>query len=519
MRHREEVCSASSLRRWQDHLPAGVTLTGPDLTAGASLPAVWAEAWGSLARRPLLRVAGGPEATGWVTADEFEQRTRMFALRLAEFGLGEGDRVGLSLGRDVQSVVAWAGVLRAGGVTAVPLNPQLTEREVRHVVADASPAAAVVADAWTAGVLARAGVPLVLGPDLRVLHGEAGASRKGQVTIDQASGADAALVCYTSGTTGAPKGAVLSHANLLANSRALAVAWRWEPGDRLLHVLPLFHGHGLCAALYTSLLVGGSVVLMPGFDLSATLDAIGSHAATLFFGVPTMYHRLAASGRAGELAPLRLAVSGSAPLAAGLHRRIAAQGTVVLERYGMTETLLTVSNPSDGERRAGTVGFPLPGMEACIDPGSGQVLVRGPQVFGGYLRRPAQSAEVFADGWFCTGDLGEVDDGYLRLLGRAGDVVICGGFNVYPAEVEDVLLGHPAVTEVAVSGTPSEEWGEVVTAWVVPDASVPRPDDLIDDIERFAAVRLAPYKRPRLVRLVPSLPRNAMGKILRSELR
>ena len=515
----EEARPAPGLRRWQDHLPAGITCSAHDLTACASLPAVWAEVWGRRPLAPLLRAPGDPEHPGWVTTAEFDERTRLFALRLAELGVGCGDRVLLSLGRDLQSAVAWAGLLRASGVVGVPLNPALTERELRHVVADAAPAAAVVADASHGGVFAHAGVALVLGHDLRILQGAAGASRAEEMTLDHAGAGQSALVCYTSGTTGVPKGAVLSHANLLANSSALAVAWRWEPADRLLHVLPLFHGHGLCAALYTSLLVGGSLVLLPGFDATATLDAIESHEATLFFGVPTMYHRLAASGRTGEMASLRLAVSGSAPLAAELHRHIAAHGTVVLERYGMTETLLTVSNPADGERRAGTVGFPLPGIEASIDADSGQLLVRGPQVFEGYLGRPSPRTESLADGWFCTGDLAEVDDGYLRLLGRAGDVVITGGFNVYPAEVENVLLGHPGVAEVAVSGTPSEEWGDVVTAWIVTDAPVARPRELVEDIEQFAALRLAPYKRPRLVRLVPSLPRNAMGKVLRAELR
>jgi malonyl-CoA/methylmalonyl-CoA synthetase len=193
---------------------------------------------------------------------------------------------------------------------------------------------------------------------------------------------------------------------------------------------------------------------------------------------------------------------------------LAAAGCDVLERYGMTETLLTVSNPVDGERRAGTVGFPLPGIEASVDDTSGQLLVRGPQVFSGYWGRPQATADAFDHGWFCTGDLAEVDDDYLRILGRRGDVVISGGFNVYPAEVEDVLLRHPAVADVAVGGTASEEWGEVVTAWVVAADSALRADELLS----FAATQLAPYKRPRRVRFVDTLPRNAMGKVRRSEL-
>jgi malonyl-CoA/methylmalonyl-CoA synthetase len=311
---------------------------------------------------------------------------------------------------------------------------------------------------------------------------------------------------------------VLTHGNLLANSESIALTWRWDSGDRLVHALPIFHGHGLCVGLYTALLTGSSVVLLPRFDVDAVLDACAEHKATLFFGVPTMYHRLAASSRVGELRTLRLAVSGSAPLSAELHRSIAAAArTEVLERYGMTETLMTLSNPYDGERRPGTVGFPFPGVDAHVDgDDNGALSVRGPTVFSGYWERPAATAECFADGWFRTGDLGVVEDGYVRLHGRSSDLIISGGYNVYPAEVEDVLLGHPAVVDVAVTGVPSEEWGEVVCAWVVTDG-VSSPD--VDSLLAYAAPRLAPYKRPRRVRFVESLPRNAMGKVRRTELR
>jgi malonyl-CoA/methylmalonyl-CoA synthetase len=337
------------------------------------------------------------------------------------------------------------------------------------------------------------------------------------VVLDEAAADDVALIAYTSGTTGAPKGAVLTHGNLLANSESVALTWRWSAQDRLVHALPIFHGHGLCVALYTSLLVGSSVVLVPRFDVDAVLDAAREHRATLFFGVPTMYHRLAASSRAGELARLRLAVSGSAPLSAELHGAVARVAhTRVLERYGMTETLMTLSNPYEGERRPGTVGFPFPGVEARVEADGG-LFVRGPTVFSGYWERPAATAQSFADdGWFCTGDLGVVEDGYVRLLGRSTDLIISGGYNVYPAEVEDVLLGHPSVAEVAVAGVPSEEWGEVVSAWVVLDGASP-PD--VDALLAYAAPRLAPYKRPRRVHFVDSLPRNSMGKVRRSELR
>jgi malonyl-CoA/methylmalonyl-CoA synthetase len=335
------------------------------------------------------------------------------------------------------------------------------------------------------------------------------------VTLDASSPEQPALIGYTSGTTGVPKGAVLSHANLLAGTESVVLAWRWTASDRLVLALPLFHSHGLCVGLHGTLLAGGSAVLLPRFDVAAVLDAARGHAATLFFGVPTMYHRLAGSARARELARLRLCVSGSAPLAAELHQALAIQaGQHVLERYGMTETVMLVSNPHDGERRAGTVGFPLPGVELRLADG-GDILVRGPNVFDGYWERPEATAESFADGWFRTGDVGAIDsDGYLRILGRSKELIISGGLNVYPREVEEVLLTNPDVAEVAVVGIPSDEWGEVVTAFVVPAGNQATAESL----RAYASERLAPFKCPRRVHFVGDLPRNALGKVVKHEL-
>jgi malonyl-CoA/methylmalonyl-CoA synthetase len=233
-----------------------------------------------------------------------------------------------------------------------------------------------------------------------------------------------------------------------------------------------------------------------------------------------MYHRLVSSGRAADLSHLRLCVSGSAPLPTDLHAAAStAIGSVVLERYGMTETLMNTSNPYAGERRAGTVGFPLPGVEVAFDD-AGQVLLRGPNVFDGYFERAAATRDAFRDlgdgggPWFATGDLGSDESGYLVIRGRSKELIISGGFNVYPAEVEDVLAGCPGVAEVAVTGTPSDEWGEVVTAWVVADGAAPS----LDDLRAHCAGLLAPYKQPRLVRMVDALPRNALGKVVRSQL-
>ena len=533
-------CAAVHPRPWRAHLPAGSDLQVEDLTARHSLPRAWAQIWGGEPGAPLLLDAFSGDR--WVRAGELDDMTRRRAGELGRLGLRRGDRLLWSTASSIPAVVVNVAALRAG-LVVVPVNPSYTERELAHVVADVQPAAAVVDDRDRAAVMARAagGAIVVATPDLEVVAGlaraggtaRAGVPRvpgvqrvgdgsqsggePGDVVLDAAEPADAALIAYTSGTTGAPKGAVLTHANLLANSESIAVTWRWHAEDRLVHALPIFHGHGLCVALYTSLLTGSSVVLLPRFDVDAVFDACVAQRATMFFGVPTMYHRLAGSERVRELAQLRLAVSGSAALSAELHRAMAeTAGVEVLERYGMTETLMTLSNPYDGERRPGTVGFPFPGVEAEVEDGGGEVLVRGPAVFSGYWERPGATSESFAGGWFHTGDLGVIEDGYVRLLGRSTDVIISGGFNVYPAEVEDVLLGHPSVVDVAVTGVPSAEWGETVCAWVVPDGVSPLD---VDDVLAYAAQRLAPYKRPRRVRLVDSLPRNSMGKVRRSELR
>jgi malonyl-CoA/methylmalonyl-CoA synthetase len=494
-----------------------------DLLARGTLPRAWSRVWGDRPDAPLLLEASSP-GSRWVTAAELAERTASAAARLHDLGLAPGDRMVWSASSSVDAVVANVGALRAG-ITVVPVNPVYTARELAHVVADVRPAAVVLDDAARAGALdsSPGQMPSVLttrldpvgGGTVGVSNGVSTRRRGASAPLDGADPHDSALVAYTSGTTGSPKGAVLTHANVLANSESVARTWRWDPSDRLVHALPIFHGHGLCVALYTSLLVGASVVLLDRFDVDGVLEACADHDATLFFGVPTMYHRLAASPRAEALRRLRLAVSGSAALRAELHGELASKfGVDVLERYGMTETLMTLSNPYDGERRPGTVGFPFPGVDARIGAGA-ELSVRGPAVFSGYWERPAATAEAFDDGWFHTGDLGVVEDGYVRLLGRSTEVIITGGYNVYPAEVEDVLLSHPSVAEVAVTGVASEEWGEVVCAWVVPDGTE-RPDEAA--IVAHAAAGLAPYKRPRSVRFVDSLPRNAMGKVRRSEL-
>ena len=545
--------------RWTVHLPDPEAFTPAQLGAGGSVPAVLAALWAARPSAPALLVEGAAGGAGpgagdhgpcgaagrWSTAGELDEATRKAARALAAAGVAPGERLVWSAAPSPGSIAALVGALRLGAVV-VPVNTACTERELAYVVGDVRPVAAVVDDASRAGWIARATPTVtVLSPELVPPAGASPAAAAGSrqpadadAVLDRVAGGDPALVVYTSGTTGAPKGAVLTHANLLAGARALVLAWRWDPEDRLVLALPLFHVHGLCAGLVGSLVAGASAVVLPRFAPEAVLDAAGSHRASLFFGVPTMYHRLLGSGRAPELAGLRLCVSGSAPLPATLWASLRERaGVTVLERYGMSETLLTVSNPYDGERRPGSVGLPLPGVEDRLVAGDppddagngpdgvgagvgagaeGELLVRGPSVFAGYWERPAATETAFEGDWFRTGDMVEVDaDGYLSVRGRRHDLAITGGFNVYPAEVEDVLLTHPGVAEAAVAGVPSDEWGETVVAWIVPDGTAPP----VESLERLCAERLAPYKRPRAYRVVASLPRNAMGKVQRDRLR
>jgi len=267
---------------------------------------------------------------------------------------------------------------------------------------------------------------------------------------------------------------------------------------------------------------GAAATLIPRFDPPAVAEAV-QRGATLLFGVPTMYHRLAESPQLKDLAPLRLAVSGSAPLPPELHEAVhAGCGQVVLERYGMTETVMLVSNPYEGERRPGTVGFPLPGVGVRLEPregGTAEIQVRGPNVIAGYLDNPGATAEAYtSDGWFRTGDLGSLDaDGYLSISGRAKELIITGGFNVYPREVEELLRSHPAVADAAVAGAPSAQWGETVVAFVVPDDAADSAA-VVEELDAWCAERLVAYKRPREWRVVDAIPRNALGKILRHKL-
>jgi malonyl-CoA/methylmalonyl-CoA synthetase len=477
-------------------------VTEVDLAAGRTLPGSWVHNW---REEPRAIVLSTPDSE-YVTAAELDEHTQLLAGKYAAAGLAPRDRLLLSGSTGLDYVRAYVAALRAG-LTVVPANPALSPVELKALVDAARPSLAVVEDPDAWGDLPVRATSL----DLRGLStGEA-------LDLDAADPHDPALIIYTSGTTGRPKGVPLTHANLLASAHAVRVAWRWEPDDELALALPLFHVHGLGVGLHGTFTAGARVTLIPRFSPADVAEAI-SRGATMFFGVPTMYSRLAESTNLEALRALRLAVSGSAPLPAELFAAVReGSGQTVLERYGMTETIMLVSNPYDGQRRAGTVGLPLPGVQVRLQPrdgGTAEIEVRGRNVIGGYLDNPAATAQAYtSDGWFRTGDLGELDEaGYLRISGRAKELIITGGYNVYPREVEEVLRGHPGVVDAAVVGAESATWGETVVAYVVGDASA-------DELEAWCGERLVAYKRPRQWRRVDVIPRNALGKVLRHELR
>lgn len=443
------------------------------------------------------------DGSTWTYAD-LDDRSAALAGALHRRGVQPEDRVVVQVGKSADAVALYLACLRRG-IVPVPLNTAYTPAEVAGLVDDARPTL-VVDDEVLAHLLADDQPVAEL-----VLRSED----------------DPAAMLYTSGTTGRSKGAVLSVRNLVSNAHALIDAWRFEPDDVLLHVLPVFHVHGLFVALHCALGVGAAVRLRTRFDPEAVLDDLGR--STVLMGVPTHYHRLLALPGLDERATagMRLFTSGSAPLAAADHEAFAARtGHRIVERYGMTETMILTSNPYDGDRVAGTVGFPLPGVELRVvdDDGAeraagepGGVEVRGPGVFRGYWDRPDATGAAFRPGgWFRTGDVGQIDEeGRLTLVGRASDLIIAGGYNVHPKEVEQVLDALPEVAESAVVGVPDADLGEQVVAVVVAaPGSVVDPDAVIG-----ACGDLARFKRPRRVVVVDELPRNAMGKVQKAALR
>lgn len=465
--------------------------------------------------RPAVRLG-----TTVLTYRDLDDRVGKAAGWLRAQGLVAGDVLALQLPRGLELVELHLGAL-ALGVATLPLNEAYTPAEVAVYLEDSQAAHAVLL-AETVAALGR-------GRSATGLRAALDAASPVRLPLSFPPETPA-LLLYTSGTTGQPKGAMLSQGNIAATLRALHVAWRWSRGDHLLHVLPLFHIHGLIVALHGALYAGATTTLMERFDPETALAMLEKDGCTMFMGVPTHYNRFLAlpADRRFDLSAMRLFTSGSAPLPARVHRAFEARfGQVVLERYGMTEVGIMLSNPVEGPRKPGSVGRSVPGARLQIrDPQTGQRVApgavgelfhAGPGVVGGYLGRPEASAAAIQDGWLRSGDLGFEDaDGYIHLVGRGKDLVISGGLNVYPVEVEAVLLEHPEVAEVAVLGLPDDDFGERVVAAVVPvPGRLPDPADLL----AFARQRLAPYKCPKDLRRVAELPRNAMGKVQKAALR
>jgi len=467
-----------------------------------------------------------------LTHAAFLARAAQYANALAALGVRPGDRVAVHVEKSTEGLAFYAACVQSGAVF-LPLNPAYTPAELDYFVGD-SGAALFVCDPAQAEDLTV--VAAAHGSLLQTLAADGSGSlaelASGQAksfeTVDRDQD-DLAALLYTSGTTGRSKGAMLTHRNLLSNAQALVACWRFTADDVLLHALPIFHVHGLFVATNVMLLAGGSMIFLPKFDLETILAQLP--AATTMMGVPTFYTRLLADPRftKARVSHMRLFISGSAPLLAETHVRFHARtGHSILERYGMTETNMTTSNPYEGERRAGTVGFALPGMEVKIcDPATGASLpqgeigileVRGPNVFKGYWQMPEKTAEELrADGFFITGDLSMIDaDGYVHIVGRGKDLIISGGYNIYPKEIEMLLDAQDGVFESAVIGAPHLDFGESVVAVLVP-----QPGVLLDmaAIEAALKANLAPFKRPRRIEVLDDLPRNTMGKVQKNQLR
>ncbi|MEV4239169.1 AMP-binding protein [Nocardia sp. NPDC049737] len=464
-----------------------------------------------------------------ITYRETAETARRIAARLVADGVTPGDRVAMQVDKSPEAIALYLATLRIGAVF-LPLNTAYTGAEMDYFLGDAQPRVLVCSPDRRTDHAHRDGEGLIVetlgvSGDGTLLEGD---DRYEEVY--DATAEDPAAILYTSGTTGRSKGAVLTHGNLASNCRALLETWQYTAEDRLIHALPIFHVHGLFVAANMTLAAGASMYYLPKFDSEAIIDLLPR--ATVLMGVPTFYTRLLKDDRLTPqtCASMRLFVSGSAPLLASDHEAFETRtGHAILERYGMTETGMNTTNPYEGgPRKPGTVGKPFPGTEIrVVDRESGQALpdgevgvveVRGPNVFAGYWQMPEKTAaEVRADGFFITGDLGRIDeDGYLCIVGRDKDLVISGGYNVYPKEIEELLDTHPDVLESAVIGVPHPDFGETVVAVVVPaPGRAPQAGELLE----FIAGDLARFKQPRAVRVVESLPRNVMGKVQKAELR
>ncbi len=476
--------------------------------------------------RPFLSTPGEPS----YTYGEIDRRSAAMGEALAADGIVAGDRVVAQIDKSADAVALYFACLRRGFVY-VPLNTAYTAEEVGYFIGDAEARAFVFTPAKAAklqpvGDIAGVERMYTLGTSGNGTLAEATSQSPPHPGVIERTPDDVACMLYTSGTTGRSKGAMITHGNLASNGLALHAIWRFAEGDVLLHPLPIFHVHGLFVALHCAVLNGSNVIFLSSFDVDDVRAYLPS--ASVMMGVPTYYTRLLADPDFGveDCESIRLFTSGSAPLPPSVFREFTARtGRTICERYGMTECGIITSNPPEGERIAGTVGYPLPKVEVRVCDGAdtpvgadevGGIQVRGPNLFAGYWQLPDKTAEeMTADGFFRTGDVGSMAaDGRLTIAGRSSDMIISGGYNVYPAEIEGVLEDVPGVHECAVVGLPHPDFGEGVVAFVVADESVGE-----EALRAAMSGRLANFKLPKLYYLVDELPRNAMGKVQKAILR
>jgi malonyl-CoA/methylmalonyl-CoA synthetase len=482
-----------------------------------------------------IETADGPGAPLCYTWRDLERGTAMLANLLASLDLPEGARIAVQTEKSVEALMLYLAVLRAGFVY-LPLNTAYQAGEIEYFIGDAEPAVVVCSGrnfGWVSKLAFKAGTKNVftLNDDRSGSLLDRAALHSDQHPVALKRDDDLAAIIYTSGTTGRSKGAMLSHGNVLGNARVLNDYWGWRGDDVLIHALPIFHIHGLFVAAHGALLAGAKTLWFAKFDARAVVERLPE--ATVFMGVPTLYVRMLAEPALSPeaCAHMRLFTAGSAPLLIETFNEWRSRtGHTILERYGMSETVILSSNPCDakhGERRGGTVGFPLPGVGLRVRGDQGQPLpageignieVKGPNVFKGYWRMPEKTADEFTtDLWFKTGDVGKVGaDGYLSIVGRSKDLIISGGYNVYPAEIEGEINDFPGVAESAVIGVPHADFGEAVVAVVVA-----KPGVALDGASIGAALkaRIANFKVPKSVFVVADLPRNAMGKVQKNLLR
>ncbi|UHS59046.1 malonyl-CoA synthase [Agrobacterium vaccinii] len=477
---------------------------------------------------PFILLNGG---RSWTYGDVFDLSGQI-ANTIDRLGISPGDRVAVQVEKSAEALILYLACVRSGAVY-LPLNTAYTLAELDYFIGDAQPRLVVVSSSSRDSVetIAKPHGAKVETLDANGTGSLMDLAKEQPIDFVDAARApdDLAAILYTSGTTGRSKGAMLTHDNLLSNALTLRDVWQVSAQDRLIHALPIFHTHGLFVATNVTLLSGASMILLPKFDPEEVLSLMPQ--ATLLMGVPTFYVRLLQSPRLDQnaVASMRLFISGSAPLLSETHVDFKAKtGHAILERYGMTETNMNTSNPYDGDRIAGTVGRPLPGVTVRItDPVSGEMLpenetgmieIKGPNVFKGYWRMPEKTAAEFtADGFFISGDLGKIDsDGYVHIVGRGKDLVISGGYNIYPKEVESEIDQIEGVVESAVIGVPHPDFGEGVTAIVVK-----KPGAALDETQIIGALadRLARYKQPKRIIFADDLPRNTMGKVQKNVLR